>query len=66
MCYRLLSFKNYVFKKYYVKVDKKIDSEILFNYSLIKINDDFIVLKYILEFIDDKGCFLIIYEGKFY
>ncbi|MCE6115402.1 pseudouridine synthase [Mycoplasmopsis agalactiae] len=66
MCHRLLSPKNHVPKKYYVKVDKKIDSEILLNNSPIKINDDFVVSKYILELIDDKSCFLTIYEGKFH
>ncbi|MCE6061812.1 rRNA pseudouridine synthase [Mycoplasmopsis agalactiae] len=66
MCHRLLSPKNHVPKKYYVKVDRKIDSEILLNNSPIKINDDFVVSKYILELIDDKSCFLTIYEGKFH
>ncbi|MBT1323485.1 rRNA pseudouridine synthase [Mycoplasma bovis] len=66
MCHKLLSPKNHIPKKYYVKVDKKINSDVLLNNRPIKISDDFIVSKYELEPIDEKSCFLTIYEGKFH
>ncbi|WP_406615816.1 pseudouridine synthase [Mycoplasmopsis hyopharyngis] len=66
MCHNLLSPKNHVPKKYLVKVDKKLDSQILFQHLPIKINEEFVVEKYKFEQIDDKNCYLTIYEGKFH
>lgn len=66
MCHQLLNPKNHIPKKYLVKVDKKIDSMILENNLPTKIDKDFIVEKYKFEKIDDKNCYLTIYEGKFH
>lgn len=66
MCHTLLSPKNHIPKKYLVKVDKKLDSEILNQHLPIKINQDFLVQDYHFEKIDDKNCYLTIYEGKFH
>ena len=65
MCHNLLSPKNHVPKKYLVKVDKKLDSPILLNQLPIQI-DDFLVENYKFELLNDKNCFLTIYEGKFH
>ncbi|MDD1378452.1 pseudouridine synthase [Metamycoplasma hyosynoviae] len=66
MCHTLLSPKNHVPKKYLVRVDKKLDSEVLNKNLPIKINDEFTVENYLFEKINDKTCYITIYEGKFH
>ncbi|WP_338822852.1 pseudouridine synthase [Mycoplasmopsis felifaucium] len=65
LCHKLLSPKHHVPKKYFVQVDKKFTEEFKITHPDIKIEDD-IISKYDYEFIDDKHCFLTIYEGKFH
>ncbi|VEU75099.1 16S rRNA pseudouridine synthase [Mycoplasmopsis maculosa] len=66
MSHKLLSPKNHVPKKYFVKTDKPFPNE------LINFKDSFIfsdgtkIDKYKFEFIDNKSCYLTIYEGKFH
>ncbi|WP_029513339.1 pseudouridine synthase [Mycoplasmopsis primatum] len=66
MCHKVLSPQNHIQKKYYVKVDKNFDDDILTNCLPITIDKDFVVNKYIFEKIDNKSCLLTIYEGKFH
>ncbi|WP_235732228.1 pseudouridine synthase [Mycoplasmopsis felifaucium] len=65
LCHKLLNPKHHVPKKYFVQVDKKFTEEFKTTHPDIKIEDD-IISKYDYEFIDDKHCFLTIYEGKFH
>ncbi|MBZ4203722.1 pseudouridine synthase [Mycoplasma tauri] len=65
--HQLLSPKNKIPKKYFVKVAQSIDNnEIMQNKMPIIIDKDFIIDNYIYEKIDKKSCFITIYEGKFH
>ncbi|WP_406617328.1 pseudouridine synthase [Mycoplasmopsis adleri] len=66
MCHKLLSPKYHVAKKYFVEVDKPFSEEFKNSHPDIKLDEDTIIKNYEYELIDNKHCFLTIYEGKFH
>lgn len=65
LCHDLLSPKNKIPKKYFVKVDKDFGSKILNHKDPIHLSDC-VIKDYVFDFVDDRTCFLTIYEGKFH
>ncbi|BAW18452.1 16S rRNA pseudouridylate synthase [Mycoplasmopsis bovigenitalium] len=61
----VLKPSKHVAKKYYIEVDKNIDFDIE-KYNLPINIGDFVVKKYLFEYIGENKCFLTIYEGKFH
>ncbi|UUD36773.1 16S rRNA pseudouridine synthase [Mycoplasmopsis californica] len=66
MSHKLLSPKNHISKKYFVRVNKELSEDVFEKTNPIVINDEFIVEKYCFEKVDSHSCFLTIYEGKFH
>jgi len=67
LAHRVTGPKNHVNKKYYVEIDKLIQSEWTNNFKQgIRIDDGYQCKPAFLEILSDNSCYLTIFEGKFH
>lgn len=67
LAHRVTGPKNHVNKKYYVEVDKPLQSEWTNNFQQgIQIDDGYQCKSAFLEILSDNSCHLTIFEGKFH